>query len=495
VTVDDVQPYSARIRLDLVSMQFFVPFAGRLPSPIDISQFPSGDNARLTVRVTDGNTLPVVATADFLYQGEPLLFLDAMPVARVAGATDAECNRPDGGLVSLDGSASSDVNSLPGTHDDIVSFEWFENFATPGQRLLGTRESLAVTLPLGPHALTLAVTDRSGERNTIDIAVSVTDSTPPVVDCPAAPVAAECESAGAAHVTLKATAYDACSGTLAPGNDRTPGGGDASGQYLLGTTAVTFTATDGSGHQSTCVTQVTVHDTQAPVLNLYADAATLWPPNHEMIPVHLQWTVQDRCDATARVELSSATSSEPDDAPGVGDGETIGDIADLLPGQPDANVILRAERAGTGPGRIYALNYRAIDSSGNALPALAVVIVPRDQGSGPEPLLMQLEPGRTPGMVRIHWPNMPGSTGYDVISGSLSQIRLQDRTVILGDVNVLARGTPDTSLDEADSGQIPPSGSAIFYLIRARTEHGGTGYGTESTPWPRVPTSCAGGCP
>jgi hypothetical protein len=493
VTVEDVQPYSARVRADSMGMRLTVPFAGRLPSPIDISHFRSGDNAGLTVRVTDGNTPPVSATADFLYEGERLLLLNAPPVARVAGAMVAECDRPGGGLVRLDGSASSDTDSNPGTHDDIVSFEWLEDFGSPGERLLGTGESLAVALPLGPHVLTLEVTDGAGESDTSSVEVTVTDTTPPVVECFAAAV--ECESAGASRVTLTATAHDACSGALNPSNDRTPGGSDASGQYPLGTTAVTFTATDGSGHQSSCVSQVKVRDTQEPVLNVYTDTATLWPPNHEMIPVHLQWTVQDRCDAAARVELMSVTSSEPDDAPGVGDGETTGDIAEIQPGQPDADVILRAERAGTGSGRVYQLNYRAIDSSGNATPAFAVVTVPRDQGSGPEPLLMRLEPRGTPGMVRIYWPTVSGSLGYDVISGSLSQVHLQDGKVTLGAVNVLARGTTDTSLDEGASGELPARDSAIFYLIQSRTDHGVSGYSTESTPWPRVPASCAGGCP
>src|SRR5438093_7221980 len=63
------------------------------------------------------------------------------------------------------------------------------------------------------------------------------------------------------------------------------------------------------------------------------DTSTLWPPNHEMVPIHLQATVQHRRDAAARIELVSVTSSEADDAPG----------------------------AGTGPARVCRLNYPVAD--------------------------------------------------------------------------------------------------------------------------------------
>jgi hypothetical protein len=42
--------------------------------------------------------------------------------------------------------------------------------------------------------------------------------------------------------------------------------------------------------------------------------------------------------------------------------------------------MIRAERDGTGSGRIYELIYSATDASGNATPASAVVTVPHDEG-------------------------------------------------------------------------------------------------------------------
>jgi hypothetical protein len=230
-------------------------------------------------------------------------------------------------------------------------------------------------------------------------------------------------------------------------------------------------------------------------LQLIPDPAVLWPPNHEMVPVHIQVTAQDLCGPVTQIVLSSVVSSEPDDAAGFTDGATVDDIQGAGPGAFDTDLLLRAERDGQGPGRVYTLTYQATDGAGNTGSGVADVTVPHDQGQGPEPLLMRAEPAGTPGMVRLYWPAVPGATGYDVISGLLSQLRVENGSLSLGPVEVLARGTTDTEVSEGTMGLIPSTGEGVFYLIQSRTSHGGVGYGTESAPWPRVPSSCDGGCP
>jgi len=69
-------------------------------------------------------------------------------------------------------------------------------------------------------------------------------------------------------VSLLATANDACTGAIAMANTRTGPGGDASGDYPLGTTMVGFTASDVSGNGTTCTTTVTVRDTTPPQVKL-----------------------------------------------------------------------------------------------------------------------------------------------------------------------------------------------------------------------------------
>jgi VCBS repeat protein len=180
----------------------------------------------------------------------------------------------------------------------------------------------------------------------------------------------------------------------------------------LGTHSLTLKMTDRAGAIDTAVVTVTVADTQPPSLTLHTDPATLWPPNHQMIPVRVWWEASDLCDpASVTVQLTAAASSEPDDAPGNDDGATTGDIQGADIGTPDTALLLRAERNGKGLGRVYTLTYRAQDGSGNATTALATVTVAHDRGEGPEPLLMQVEPA-SPG-----WPSVAEATGYDVITG------------------------------------------------------------------------------
>ena len=151
-----------------------------------------------------------------------------------------------GAVVNLDGSASSDPDSTPGTNDDIQKFQWFENYGTPTQTPLGSSPRLSVMLTLGQHVLTLEVTDSRGASSTAQATVTVVDTTPPAVACGSVgPV--ECTAPGGSAVTLLATATDACSPTVTVTNSRTAGGNNASTFYPLGTTSVTFTASDASG--------------------------------------------------------------------------------------------------------------------------------------------------------------------------------------------------------------------------------------------------------
>jgi len=428
----------------------------------------------------------------------PGMLEHAPPQAIVSVDPRVECDRSGGGLVALDGSGSTDPDSTPGTNDDIASFAWFENYGLSSQTSLGSGATLSVTLPLGAHAITLKVTDKSGESSTATTTVSVVDTTPPVLDCVAALPAVECQGAGGAHVAVTATAHDLCGGVTVT-NDHTPNGADASGPYLLGTTPVGFTATDASGHQATCSTAVTVRDTRPPTLTLHTDPTTLWPPNHEMIPVRVWWEAADLCDATGvGVQLVSATSGEPDDAAGNNDGATTGDIQGADSGTPDTALMLRSERDGRGSGRVYTLTYRAMDRSGNATPALATITVPHDEGHGPEPLLLQIAPvtsGTTGGTqgARLFWPAVAGATGYDVITGDLAAWHVENGVLNLGAVQVLARSTLATTLTEPPGSPTPAVGHGIFYLIQQRTDAGAVGYGTETGPWPRVPGSCDGG--
>lgn len=78
-----------------------------------------------------------------------------------------------------------------------------------------------------------------------------------------------------------------------------------------------------------------------------------------MVEVQVNVLASDDFDANPTVKLVSITSNEPDN--GLGDGDTTKDI-DI---RPDGRIFLRAERSGSGTGRVYTLTYSATDSAGN----------------------------------------------------------------------------------------------------------------------------------
>jgi hypothetical protein len=98
------------------------------------------------------------------------------------------------------------------------------------------------------------------------------------------------------------------------------------------------------------------------------------------------------------------------------------------------------------------------------------------------------------GNLLLLWPPVLGSSGYDAIRGEGSQVTIQASSVRLGPVTVLAREIGATAL-HLEEDAIPPPGEVAFYLLQSRSPSGRSGYGLESVPWPRVPSSCAGGCP
>lgn len=158
------------------------PFSAGLPERTDISLLTPGETYDLVITVTDGSTVPVTAESDFLHQEETTMLISGgnhPPHAVIEAPRQVECDAPDGGLMRLTGSASTDPDSSPGTNDDIVSFAWFRNFGRPDQEALGSGPVLTVRLPLGAHDVTLRVTDSDGATDAAQAPVAVADTAPP----------------------------------------------------------------------------------------------------------------------------------------------------------------------------------------------------------------------------------------------------------------------------------------------------------------------------
>ena len=134
-------------------------------------------------------------------------------------------------------------------------------FVVPGAAT-ATGDGVTITspsagvFPLGTTTVTYTATDSSGDSVSCQTTITVVDTTPPVITCPA-PITAEATGNESAFVVPgSATAFD----TAGPVTISSP----AAGSYPLGTTTVTYSATDQSGNSSSCSSSITVVDTTPP---------------------------------------------------------------------------------------------------------------------------------------------------------------------------------------------------------------------------------------
>ena len=167
-----------------------------------------------------------------------------------------------------------------------------------------------------------------------------------------------------------------CSASASVDNGSSDRYGDAitlvqtpSGPYDLGSTVVTLTGTDSRDAMSSCQGTVTVADTTPPsISDVMASPNILWPPNHKMVNVSINYNVTDNCTAQPACRISTVTSNEP---------IKNSDYAIL-----DAHhVKLTADRLGSGNGRIYTITVTCLDASNNSSSQAVTVNVPHDQGN------------------------------------------------------------------------------------------------------------------
>lgn len=235
----------------------------------------------------------------------------------------------------------------------------------------------------GTDSFTFRVNDGQATSNTARVTVSVAS----VNDAPVlAPITAQTvilgnvltftDTATDVDVPVQSLTYGLASApagaTIDPATGAfswTPVGSDAGLSFQFA-----VTVTDGLATTSTPVS-VAVVDAAAPVISaLTLSTTSLWPVNHAMINVSVSYTAVDAGDTAPACKLV-VTSNEP--VTGTGDGDTGPDWEVV-----DANnVRLRAERAGTGNGRVYSVIAECSDRFGNlARSAAATVSVAKSQG-------------------------------------------------------------------------------------------------------------------
>jgi len=275
-----------------------------------------------------------------------------------------------------------------GTEVTLSASATVSDICDPSPTIVWSQGPTAV-FPLGSTVVMLTATDASGNSASDTVVVTVVDTTPPEITCPA-DVTVKQKSCDSTVVPLAATATDICDPNPVITSDELP-------IYPLGETVVTFTATDASGNSASCSMSVTVLETTPPTISkISASPEVLWPPNHRMVPVFVFIEAIDICTETDKLTLVvTAESSEPDDYKGDGaftgdvDGEdgfttpvNLSGVFELVDGVFVGVFELRAERDGRRTGRVYTIHVKCMDASGNIAEDTVKVTVPHDKGKG-----------------------------------------------------------------------------------------------------------------
>ncbi|HET7436400.1 MAG TPA: HYR domain-containing protein [Thermoanaerobaculia bacterium] len=219
---------------------------------------------------------------------------------------------------------------------------------------------------LGIRTVSCSAKDAAGNAANGSFTVTVRDTKAPVLTLPA-PIVLEATSASGAVATWSASAIDIKDGVVAV--QCTPASGSL---FAIGMRTVSCSAKDSSGNAASGSFSVTVRDTTAPkVVSITASPNVLRTPNHKMQDVAISLATTDAGDVKPIARIISVTSSEP--VQGLGDGDTAPDWA--ITGA--LTLQLRAERSGTGNGRVYTITVAVADRFSNTTLATVTVTVPK----------------------------------------------------------------------------------------------------------------------
>lgn len=229
----------------------------------------------------------------------------------------------------------------------------------------GSSASIVISTE-GVTTLTFFAADNGGN---IEAAKTITiklDKTPPAITGSTSP-APNANGWNNTNVTVSFQCSDTLSG-LAAGSPPAPSVllSEGAGQ------SVTGECTDVAGNSASATVAGINIDKTPPTLACSASPSVLWPPNNKLVTVNLSVTVADALSGPAGFTLASITSNEPDSGQG--------DIQGFVTGTASISGRLRAQRLGSGIGRIYTLSYSGPDRAGNVASCTATVTVPHDQG-------------------------------------------------------------------------------------------------------------------
>jgi hypothetical protein len=306
------------------------------------------------------------------------------PQAVATGPTEVN----EGSVVELSGSASFDPDA-----DPITAYAW-EQIGGPTVALTGADTATpSFTAPLlaggvgSAVALTFQLTVSDGALSDTDTLTVLVEQ---VNHAPIARAGADQTVAPGVVFTLDGRASEDSDGdplqfhwvqvggpavSLSSASTATP---TFTAPAVAAPTALTFRLTVDDAALVSAPDEVVitvVRSNDPPQCDLaQASPRLLWPPNHKMLPVGITGVADPNNDAVS-ISITGVTQDEP--VNGLGDGDT----------SPDAvlqahNVLIRAERSGTGTGRVYRISFTAGDGNGGSCAGAVTVTVPHSMKPG-----------------------------------------------------------------------------------------------------------------
>ncbi|HEU4733958.1 MAG TPA: hypothetical protein VFT22_38970, partial [Kofleriaceae bacterium] len=141
---------------------------------------------------------------------------------------------------------------------------------------------------------------------------------------------------------------------------------------------VTVESTGGTGARNFAVITSLVGASNNPpdVSQARPSIASLWPPNHGLVPVSILGVTDPDGDPVT-ITITTVAQNEP----AIGPGNHCPDAVHV----GTSSVSLRAERNDDGGGRVYTIFFTATDGKGGTSQGSVNVVIPHDQGTPPLP--------------------------------------------------------------------------------------------------------------
>ncbi|HYC62806.1 MAG TPA: cadherin-like domain-containing protein [Thermoanaerobaculia bacterium] len=132
---------------------------------------------------------------------------------------------------------------------------------------------------------------------------------------------------------------------------------------FAGMDSFTYTAHDGATGSNTVTVTIQIADTQAPTITASVALSQLWSPNNKLVDVGFSLNAVDNSSGvtTSVVVYSDEPAATDDDAVGM--------------------LQLRAQREGSGDGRVYLIRVSATDGFSNTSHSCLTVVVPKSSSA------------------------------------------------------------------------------------------------------------------